>query len=115
MRRLIGRLPDGEPALLPGYSAYTVNGANYPAIVPEPHAETAGLIYFGLTPGELKKLDDYEGGEYLRRRQTVVLSSGQRKISAWVYVLKPVYRARLSGKVWTFPQINADKIQFSVE
>ena len=49
----------------------------------------------------IKKLDAYEGAEYLRQRQPINAAPDQQPVQAWVYVIHPLCRARLSRTVWT--------------
>lgn len=75
-----------QPAVLHGYRRHRVRGADYPGIVPVPapgpdssatpsssHAGTSvlGTLVSGLTDGDLRRLDIYEGDEYARQRVTV--------------------------------------------
>lgn len=100
MRAVIGRVPPARLAVLPAFACYRVSGKTYPAVVADQVSCTEGLLYTGLTDVELKKLDTYEGGEYLRRRQTITTSPGQQVAQAWVYVIHPLCRARLSRTAW---------------
>lgn len=107
MRTMIGRVPPARLAILPAYACYRVSGRAYPGVVADQGSCTEGLLYTGLTDAELKKLDTYEGREYLRLRQTITTSPGQQAVQAWVYVIHPLCRARLSRTRWkaVLPQI----------
>jgi gamma-glutamylcyclotransferase (GGCT)/AIG2-like uncharacterized protein YtfP len=100
IRGLIGRVPAARLALLPAFACYRVSGKTYPGVVADQSSSTEGFLYSGLTDAELKKLDAYEGGEYLRRRQTVITSPGRQSVQAWVYVIHPLCRFRLSRTIW---------------
>lgn len=73
---VIGRLPEVQPALLPGFRK---QGRN---VLPQPGASTPGEV-FAVSASELRRLDRYErlGVRYLRRQ--LPLASGR---SAWVYL-----------------------------
>ena len=101
MRAVIGRVPPSRGAVLHSFACYRVSGKAYPAVVPDQVSSTAGLLYFGLAESELKKLDAYEGAEYLRQRQPINAAPDQQPVQAWVYVIHPLCRARLSRTVWT--------------
>lgn len=108
MRAVIGRVPPARLAVLPSFACYRVSGKAYPAVVVDQASYTEGLLYAGLTDSELKKLDAYEGAEYLRQRQTITTFPGQQSIQAWVYVIHPLCRNRLSRTPWkaVLPQNN---------
>lgn len=70
-----------QPALLHGYRRHRVRGADYPGIVAEtdPNTESKtdsleygsdtavlGVLVFGLTDGDIYRLDKYEGDEYVK-------------------------------------------------
>ena len=73
---VIGRLPEVQPAVLPGFRK---QGRN---VLPQPGALTRGVV-FAVSAGELRRLDRYErlGVRYQRRQ--LPLASGR---SAWVYL-----------------------------
>lgn len=76
-----------QPALLHGYRRHRVRGADYPGIIPETETETnsksefkspdsvpgstsetavLGVLISGLTEGDIYRLDQYEGSEYVK-------------------------------------------------
>ncbi|MBU1187444.1 MAG: gamma-glutamylcyclotransferase [Gammaproteobacteria bacterium] len=73
---VIGRLPEVQPAVLPGFRK---QGRN---VLPQPGAMTRGVV-FAVSAGELRRLDRYErlGVRYQRRQ--LPLASGR---SAWMYL-----------------------------
>lgn len=107
IRAVIGRVPAARLAVLPNYACYRVSGKPYPGVVADQSSSTEGLLYSGLTDAELKKLDVYEGGEYLRQRQNITIFPSRQSLQAWVYVIHPLCRARLSKTIWkaVLPQI----------
>jgi len=94
-----GASPPRTEARLAGYARYRLRGETYPAIVPEPGAETLGAVYRGVTRAVLGRLDRFEGEEYLRTRVEVVLASGDR-VTAHAYVLDPLEHRRLEPEPW---------------
>ena len=38
-----------------------MRGESFPAIVPDAGSETRGLLFDDISPGELTRLDEYEG------------------------------------------------------
>src|SRR4051794_3862349 len=55
-----------RPAILHGYARRRVRGADYPGIVPRAGAAVRGVLVEGLTPGDVWRLDAFEGGDYAR-------------------------------------------------
>ena len=80
-RRVIGRLVEGRPDVLAGHrrEVIVLDGVSYPIAVPDPDQAIAGHV-IEVTGPELKRIDRYEGREYVRVR--VRLQSGTW---AWVY------------------------------
>src|SRR3954470_393084 len=86
----------GTPALLQGYARYRLRGKPYPAIVPEPGGNVAGLVYPGVGAAELEQLDRYEGDLY--ERHTLGVRAGGAALRALTYVLRAQHRALLSNE-----------------
>lgn len=107
MRAVIGRVPTARLAVLHAFACYRVSGKAYPAVVADQASRTEGLLYTGLTDAELKKLDAYEGGEYLRQRHTITTAPGRQSVQAWVYVIHPLCHDRVSRTAWkaVLPQV----------
>lgn len=64
------------PATLQGYRRHCVQGESYPALVPEKGASVTGLVYRNVTADDCRKLDQFEGAEYVGRSATVESSEG---------------------------------------
>lgn len=80
-QRVIGRLVESKPDVLPGYRKGTLKlskNSYYIAVRDPDHSIEGGVLM--VTGDELKRIDRYEGKHYERAR--VVLESG---IEAWVY------------------------------
>jgi hypothetical protein len=77
-----------QPALLHGYRRHRVRGADYPGIVAEnepesgsksegkppgsaPETAVLGVLVYGLTDGDIHRLDKYEGSEYVKETVNV--------------------------------------------
>lgn len=99
IRAVIGRVPESIAAKLNQFACYAVMGECYPAVRPEKEAVTHGILYFNLTPVELKKLDYFEGSEYRRQYHCVVTDMGNN-IAAHVYVWELNRANRLSRRHW---------------
>jgi gamma-glutamylcyclotransferase (GGCT)/AIG2-like uncharacterized protein YtfP len=97
---VIGRRPAGEPGRLPGWRVFQMVDAGYPGIVPGGENDDApGILYHGISDGELFTLDRFEGPQYERRKLDVLGTEG-KLVSAWVYVVKEDRRAEVSEAPW---------------
>jgi hypothetical protein len=65
-----------ERAWLHGHARHPVMGQDYPGLVPHSGAPALqGVLYWGLTPQELQRLDTFEGPEYERVSVMVLLEA----------------------------------------
>jgi len=101
MTAACGHRARGVPAILPGFARHPVRGEHYPGITPDPHGRVHGLLYRGLTPAALRRLDRFEGVQYVRRNVRVELE-GAGTTDAQVYVFKPEYADLLLPGDWDF-------------
>lgn len=99
LHAVCGRSFPFKKASLQDYRCLLVGGQAYPGIRPEAGAVTRGVLYQGLTPRDLIKLDRYEGDMYRRSSLAVSLADG-REVDSRVYVLRPRYYACLSKQPW---------------
>lgn len=96
---VIGRRLEGEVATLAGYARYAVKQQPFPGIVPESACEVRGLVYRGIDPVALSRIDEFEGELY--RRETVsVRTDDGRDIEAQTYVIRPRFRSLLADSAW---------------
>lgn len=73
-----------EPARIDGFNRRRRNGEVYPVVYAGSES-VEGILYWGLSAGELERLDRFEGSEYERRRVVSTTAAG-RRVEAWVYV-----------------------------
>lgn len=59
------------PAMLSGYSRRKVRWADYPGITKLDGHSVRGTYVTGLTDGDIRRLDEFEGSEYSRKKVTV--------------------------------------------
>ncbi len=99
LERVCGERFAGEPAVLPGHRCRLLRGEIFPAVIPDPAAETTGILYRDVDHRILSLLDAYEGEWYQRRRRTVITAVGA-EVPAWVYLLAPAFTHLLSDRPW---------------
>lgn len=78
---VLGRVPTMAPGTLTGWRAAALPGRRYPGLVPAAGVRARGQVLAGLTAGEWRRLDDFEGDEYERR--SLALDGGDE---VWTYV-----------------------------
>ena len=84
MEALLGRLPSNRHAVLSGHIRHPVRGQAFPGMIPASNpassatkttaaatTTTQGILYIGLTPSEMKRLDWFEDVDYTRRQVVV--------------------------------------------
>jgi gamma-glutamylcyclotransferase (GGCT)/AIG2-like uncharacterized protein YtfP len=73
-----------EPARIDGFNRRRRKGEVYPVVYTGSES-VDGILYWGLSAGELERLDRFEGSEYERRRVATTTAAG-RRVEAWVYL-----------------------------
>ena len=94
MEALLGRRPEGIPAVLAGYRRLRLKAKHYPVMVAASGAAVEGTLYTGLSEKDFEVLDAFEGEEY--DRETVSLGSG----FAQAYILAPRWRHLADSVPW---------------
>jgi gamma-glutamylcyclotransferase (GGCT)/AIG2-like uncharacterized protein YtfP len=90
LRRVIGRVPVAEPALLEGYRRDLNTASGYFRARRRADAVIAGLLLAGIEAAELRRLDEFENvadGEYDRVEVEVRTLATGRSRPAWAYVM----------------------------
>ncbi len=83
----IGRkvtLKDYKPATLHGFKRYAVKDARFPVIRKSESSWVEGYYLHPITKSELIRLDDWEGGLYVRTAVMISIENGE-SLRAWVY------------------------------
>ena len=89
-----------RPARLYGFTRRRVHGDVYPVIVPSPHGDWVdGVVYFGVSEDDLKRLDVFEAEPYDRQTH-VVLVEGRERHLADAYVLKDHFQYMVHDCEW---------------
>ncbi|MFF0487896.1 gamma-glutamylcyclotransferase family protein [Nocardia sp. NPDC003482] len=61
---LIGRMPEHDIAVAPGWWVVALPGRFYPGLVARPERMAGGLVLSGLTDREWREIDAFEDDEY---------------------------------------------------
>ncbi len=87
-------------ATLRGYVRRQLRGETYPAIVPAPGESCVdGVLYCGIIPEDMARLDRFEGDYYTCSAVTVLTTAGAA-LDAYTYVLREQYHHMLSAEAW---------------
>jgi Gamma-glutamyl cyclotransferase, AIG2-like len=84
-------------AVLPGFQPYRARAGDFPVLVRRTGARVRGQLVEGLRHGDLLRLFNFEGRQYLPARQRVIDPDG-RRLDAWVLLPDGPHRA--SAKPW---------------
>lgn len=98
-----GRRLPCDAAMLKGHARHRVCGEVFPGVVAAPEAEVRGVLYAGVGPRSLGRLDRYEADYYERRLLRVRDGAGRPRM-AWVYVVPERHRDRLVDAPWDVHQ-----------
>lgn len=88
-----------ESAVLKDYARFRLEGESFPAIVKAKGHSTEGVIYRMIDPTAFRRLDAFEGELYVRT--PVLVKTGAGVDLAVTYVLKDIYRHRLTNLPWS--------------
>lgn len=89
------------PAVLEGWGRVLVAGASYPAIVRRAGARVDGVLARGIDAAAARRLDRYEGAEYVAIEAEVRTSARSTPVTAIVFVPRPGHVRTRAGK-WDF-------------
>lgn len=101
MSAVCGMPVAGETATLAAHRRHPVRGEAYPGMLPTPGFSVAGVLYRGLPPAAVERLDAFEGPQYERASVTVTLTDGSR-IEADTYLFRPELAGQLLPGDWDF-------------
>ena len=99
MEVVAGRRFPQQRAVLAGYRRRLLRGVVYPGIVPAASESVEGVLFEGLDPPALTRLDRFEDVIYERRELRVTVASGE-SLAAFVYVLRPEHASHLTDAPW---------------
>lgn len=93
---------DSVVALLPDYRRYRIQHETYPGIIEEKGAAVEGVLYRGVSPEALARLDVFEGEIYTRKVVMVMCRAVGHPMEVMAYVVKPEYSGHLSEEPWNY-------------
>lgn len=99
LRAVTGLAPASVAARLDGYQCYRVRKRPFPGIVVESGGVVHGVLYPGLNPRMLQRLDEYES-DFYQRREVIVRDATGKAFHAYVYVVPPPQRYHLTQQAW---------------
>lgn len=97
-----------HPAVIDGYVRFRVKGADYPGIIAKEGESVRGVYVTGLTEANMRKLDDFEGPEYVKEQAKVRLVDTGEEAEAAVYVYQ--HPAELEDGEWDFEHFKREKL-----
>ncbi len=100
LHAVCGRPLPTRAASLADFGRYRLRRRVYPAIVAEPGALTAGLLYDGLDAVLWQRLDDWESPLDVRQAAVVQTDDGAA-VAAQTYVLAPHHHQELGNSPWS--------------
>lgn len=101
MHRVSGCQAQSTEAVLTNFHRSKICGEDYPGIVPRSGFTVQGVLYLSLSEEALRRLDIFEGDLY-ERQEVEVVSKEHGRCLAMTYVVRPMYRDRLSNEEWSY-------------
>eukprot|EP01137_Pigoraptor_chileana_P020132 Opistho-2@82101 len=86
IRKVIGRVPEFQSAVVEGYHRFKIDRREYPAIAPTEGASVSGFIV-RVSQEEAAKLDHYEGHEYVKVAVACRTDVGVVEATAYAWAL----------------------------
>ncbi|MBT8360435.1 MAG: gamma-glutamylcyclotransferase [Deltaproteobacteria bacterium] len=87
-------------ATLENYVRRAVINQEYPVVLPQKNSVgVQGVVYFAVNQTDIRRLDEFEGIYYIRKREPVILEN-MKTIHAEVYILNDIYSAIASDEEW---------------
>jgi len=112
MEEVTGCRHAAEPGVLKGFWRCTVKGEHYPGIIPREEREVPGIVYRDVSQKAWRRLDEFEGDLYERRKVQIMLPDGEN-LWAETYVIRPEFASRLEPVDWDFERfLKNGKSQF---
>lgn len=112
MERVCGIHLMSRPATLHHFRRSRLQHLDYPGVFAHKDAHVPGILYLDLPTPALRRLDDFEGDQYMRQEVEVEVDGGQY-LSAMTYVLQAHCQTLATGEEWDFATfLNSGKDRF---
>jgi gamma-glutamylcyclotransferase (GGCT)/AIG2-like uncharacterized protein YtfP len=100
IRSVIGRVPEGRPAIIQGYRRLVVAGESFPGMIKvgESDERVDGLVYVDITSEEWKRIIAFED-EFYGLKEVSVERLGEN-LSALAFVVPPAKKSLLAEEQW---------------
>ena len=100
IRSVIGRVPEGRPAIIQGYRRLVVAGESFPGMIKvgESDERVEGLLYMDITSEEWKRIIAFED-EFYELTEVAVSRLGEN-LSALAFVVPPAKKSLLAQEQW---------------
>ena len=101
IKSVIGRVPEGHPAIIRGYRRLVVTGEFFPGLIrlsDESAESVEGLVYVDITSEEWERLLAFED-EFYELKEVVVDRLGE-SLSALAFVVPPAKKSLLTDELW---------------
>ncbi len=86
-----------------GYARVSLKDRNYPGITINKDSMIDGVLYANLDQDALKRLDFYEGDEFVR--EVIKVELNNKKITeAYTYFISPKFQHILTNLPWNFKE-----------
>ncbi|MCO6046881.1 gamma-glutamylcyclotransferase [Aeoliella sp. ICT_H6.2] len=109
-----GQLFHGTTAVAPGFKRAYLTERVYPGIVVDPASEVEGLVYLDVDEESLRRLDYFEGPEYVRGTLAVRLEDG-RQVQAQAYIIPAANGHLMTERPWSVEYFVAQDLSGFVE
>lgn len=104
--------PAAQKATLKGYRRFAIKYEYYPGVIEKKGFEVEGLVYDNVPEKSWGLLDSFEGEMYTRKKVKVHLEN-DKKVDAFVYVIKAGYTHLVGVNDWSFERfVRSGKTQF---
>ncbi len=99
-RKVVGQDYPKIQATITGYQRRRIRGETYPALIQGSHNDRVeGILYLGVSPEYLARLDRFEGETYERIEAKCHTGNGSA-VPAFVYVFKQEYMKLVEDELW---------------
>lgn len=98
------------PTVLTDHVRLRVKGLDYPGMIPRSGTNVAGMLVKGLAPGEIDRLDQFEGDEYTRTDVVVRAIDSDVTHTCQTYIWKSNLIDALDKDEWDFATFEREKL-----